>query len=102
MEALTLHSTNRLPPHGIPTSTMLMLNYSCNHLVRPVTRVPIVQRRALSSKPALTARRKPAVKTMAFTLNVPADYAYVCFTLFASVVVHHIYMAVSVGQARKR
>ncbi len=33
---------------------------------------------------------------------LPPAYGYVCFTLFASVLVHHFYMAFSVGAARKK
>ena len=36
------------------------------------------------------------------TLALPADYGYVCFVLFATVLIHHFYMSFAVGAARKK
>lgn len=74
-------------------------------MITPQAKFPTIQHRALLPQlvSSLHIRRKPAVKTMAIAQSaIPSDYGFVCFTLFASVIVHHIYMSVSVGQARKR
>jgi hypothetical protein len=60
----------------------------------------------INGKPLL-ARSAPRVSRSRTNMAVnsailPPAYGYVCFTLFASVLVHHFYMAFSVGAARKK